>query len=73
MGKKSHLTPAHFSPFKCYFHFQNPEWHHMFGGMESANVAIAMSRRESVPVNAHRPKSPLGKTYSLPPAGVSDS
>ena len=45
----------------------------MFGGMESASVALVMARRESVPANnAHRPKSPLGKTYSMPPtAGVS--
>lgn len=44
----------------------NSEWHHMFGGMESATIAMVTSRRESVPANAHRPKSPLGKTYSLP-------
>lgn len=46
----------------------------MFGGMESASVAMVMARRESMPINVQRPKSPLGKTYSLPPAvGVSDS
>lgn len=41
----------------------------MFGGAESAAVALVMARRESVPATAHRPKSPLGKTFSLP-AGV---
>ena len=47
----------------------------MFGGMESASVALVMARRESVPAsNGHRPKSPLGKTYSMPPtAGVRKS
>lgn len=43
----------------------------MFGGAESAAVAMVMARRESVPANVHRPKSPLGKTYSLPAEGVS--
>lgn len=42
----------------------------MFGGMENASVAMVVSRRESVPVNGHRPKSPLGKTLSLPPAAA---
>ena len=41
----------------------------MFGGMESASVAMVMARRESVPASAHRPKSPLGKSYSMPPTG----
>lgn len=50
----------------------NPEWHHMFGGAESAAVALVMARRESMPINTHRPKSPLGKTFSLPPAGDSN-
>lgn len=44
----------------------NPEWHHMFGGAENASVALVMARRESLPATAHRPKSPLGKTFSLP-------
>lgn len=48
----------------------NPEWHHMFGGMENASVAMVMARRESVPVNGNRPKSPLGKTLSSPPAAA---
>lgn len=50
----------------------NPEWHHMFGGAESAAVALVMARRESMPINTNRPKSPLGKTISLPPAGDSN-
>ena len=58
-----------FSPFN--FRNQNPEWHHMFGGVEGANVAMAMARRESLPANMQRPKSPLGKTYSMPLGGVS--
>ena len=41
----------------------------MFGGMENAGVAMVMARRESLPAAVHRPKSPLGKTYSLPPTG----
>ena len=57
------------SNYKSRVQFQSPEWHHMFGGMESAGVAMVMARRESVPANAHRPKSPLAKSYSLPPAG----
>ena len=43
----------------------------MFGGVEGSNVAMAMARRESLPVNMQRPKSPLGKTYSMPLGGVS--
>ena len=43
----------------------------MFGGVEGANVAMAMARRESLPANMQRPKSPLGKTYSMPLGGVS--
>ena len=43
----------------------------MFGGAENAAVALVMARRESMPVNAHRPKSPLGKTFSPPPIKVS--
>ncbi|KAK2556549.1 Phosphoinositide 3-kinase regulatory subunit 4 [Acropora cervicornis] len=44
----------------------NSEWHHMFGAMESSSVAMVKARRESVPANTQRPKSPLGKTQSLP-------
>jgi len=46
----------------------NSEWHHMFGAMESSSVAMVKARRESVPANTQRPKSPLGKTQSLPMA-----
>ena len=38
----------------------------MFGAMESSSVAMVKARRESVPANTQRPKSPLGKTQSLP-------
>ena len=43
----------------------------MFGGAENAAVALVMARRDSVPATAHRPKSPLGKTFSLPVGLVS--
>ena len=43
----------------------------MFGGAENAAVALVMARRESLPAAAHRPKSPLGKTFSLPDGVVS--
>ena len=33
----------------------------MFGAMESSSVAMVKARRESVPANTQRPKSPLGK------------
>lgn len=63
------IYSTQFSPFN--FRNQNPEWHHMFGGVEGANVAMAMARRESLPANMQPPKSPLGKTYSMPLGGVS--
>ena len=44
----------------------------MFGAADAASVAaLVKSRRESVPANVHRPKSPLGKTFSVPAGGVS--
>jgi len=44
----------------------------MFGGAENAAVALVMARRDSMPATAHRPKSPLGKTFSLPVGIVSE-
>ena len=53
------------------FHEQNSEWQHLFGGTDGANVAVAVAtRRDSLPA-LQRPKSPLGKTFSLPVAQVS--